>query len=590
MKNDFIGKILCNKKTSNESINIEKNKYVFKTEDIDIYLDNNNIFKIDNFIILLVGEIDNSLELKELLNDKEIDNNNYSELIINGFKKYNTKFFEKINGSYAFCLYDYLKNELYLVRDKLGTKNIYYNITNNKLCFGTDLKVLIKKFKIEKEINNNALESYLSFQYSPLDETMYKNINKILPGHFLKYNNGKIEIKKYYELIFQEDNSKKINEYAEEIHNIASKTIKEYEDNSKSITAFLSSGVDSSYITSLSNKSTETYTINFKGLKDKEADYAKKLSKKLNKKNNTLEIDPKKYFDAIKEISSFISEPLADPSSIGMYLLCKEASKKYKTALIGEGPDEFFAGYNVYQEPLQMPIYNKIPFCIRRIIGKICECLPQVRGINFLVRRGKKVEDWYIGNANIFSYKERKSILKNKSNALKPNEVTKKYYDIVKDKDSITKMQYIDMNLWLVGDELFNAEMMGKHNNLKLKAPFLNQELIDLAMKVPTEYRINKENTKIVFRDAASNTLEDTWTKKKKLGFPTPLKEWLKIDKYYNMIKKEFNSEEATLFFKTDKILNLLEEHFEGKKDNSRKIWTIYVYILWYQNNFGGNK
>lgn len=586
MKNDFIGKIFCKEKDINKDINIEKNKYIFKSNNTDIYLDNNNIFTMDNFIILFVGEIDNIIELK----DNEIKDNNYSELVIKGFKNYNTDFFKKINGSYAFCLYDVLSNETYLVRDKLGTKTIYYSILDNTLYFSTDLKSLIKKFKITKEININALESYLSFQYSPLDETMYKDINKLLPGHFIKYYNGSIEIINYYKIMFQEDKSKTFEDYAEEIHHLAHDTIKEYENKTDSITSFLSSGVDSSYITSLSNKSTETYTINFKGLKDNESDYAKKLSKKLKKKNNKLEIDPKKYFDAIKEISNFISEPLADPSSIGMYLLCKEASKKYKTALIGEGPDEFFAGYNVYQEPLQLAIYNKIPFCIRKFIGKICECLPQIRGINFLVRRGKKVEDWYIGNANIFSYKERKNILKEEANALSPVKVAKKYYDLVKDKDNITKMQYIDINLWLVGDELFNAEMMGKHNNLKLKAPFLNQKLIDLAMNVPVDYRISKENTKIIFRNAAANTLEDTWTKKKKLGFPTPLKEWLKIDKYYNMIKKEFNSEEAKLFFKVDKITKLLEEHKQGKKDNSRKIWTIYVYILWYQNNFGGKK
>lgn len=151
-------------------------------------------------------------------------------------------------------------------------------------------------------------------------------------------------------------------------------------------------------------------------------------------------------------------------------------------------------------------------------------------------------------------------------------------------------MQYIDINLWLVGDELFNAEMMSKYNNITLKTPFLNQELIDLALSLETKDKINQKNTKLVFRDAAKISLEDKWSTKKKLGFPVPLKNWLREEKYYNIIKESFESKEAANFFKTKKIIKLLNDHKEGKKDNSRKIWTIYVFILWYQNNFTDNK
>lgn len=581
MNNDYIGLI----KDSKCNDKIKDYDYYKKKDNTEIYLKNKHIIEKDNITIIFEGEIQNILELNKLLNS----NNTYEDIIYKGLNKYNKEFFKYINGFYSLVIYDKLNNDLYIVRDKIGSKTIYYKYDNNNLYFSSSLKILLNEFNLEKEINYNTLANFLSFQYSSLEDTFFEGIKKVMPGQIVHYHNGKIDTIKYYEPIFTHNNSKTFEETAKDIHKIVSKTINDYETDAKSITTFLSSGVDSSYITSISKKSIDTYTIKFNDLEENEAKYSKELSNKLNKNNIILSIDSDTYFKAIKEISSFIPEPLADPSSIGMFLLCKNASEKYKTALIGEGPDEFFAGYNVYKEPLEFTLYIKIPFVIRKLISNICSILPKVRGINFLIRRGKTVEEWYIGNANIFTYKERKKILRQKVYGKCPQEITKMYYEKVKNEDNITKMQYIDINLWLVGDELYNAEMMGKYNNINLKTPFLNQELIDIALSLETKDKINKNNTKLVFRESAKTVLEDKWSNKKKLGFPVPLKNWLKEEKYYNLIKNTFESAEAKEFFKTNKIMKLLNEHKKGKKDNSRKIWTIYVFILWYQENFGGN-
>lgn len=403
MRNDYMG-LICHKK-SNENIKD------FDYKNKNLYLKSNSIVEKENIAVIFNGEINNLKELQQMLNTKTKTTEN---IIISGFKKYNTDIFKYINGFYSCIIYDTLKEELYLVRDKIGTKSIYYKYINNNLYFSDSIKKLVKEFDLKKEINFNSFANYLSFQYSGLENTLYQDIKRVMPGQLIHYHNKKIDIIKYYEPKFTHDNTKTNKEITKEIHKIASNIIKKYEKDSNNITTFLSSGVDSSYITSLSEKSKDTYTISFEGLKENESTYSMELSKKLNKNNIVQIIDGDTYFDAIKEISSFIEEPLADPSSVGMFLLCKKASEKYKTAMIGEGPDEFFAGYNVYKEPLQLTSYNKIPFFIRKTIGIICSCLPKIRGINFLIRRGKTIEEWYIGNANIFTYKERKKILKEK--------------------------------------------------------------------------------------------------------------------------------------------------------------------------------
>ena len=545
----------------------------------------------ENINIVFYGELYNKNELKQdlLRQGYNLKSDNEIDIILCGYEVYSVNFFEKMNGGFVLIINDNQNDELLIVRDCVGIKPVYYYSDLEKLIFSTSLKKMKEYYEkeINFELNNEALESYLSFQYSVLNESLYKNIYKLLPGHYLIYKNNNVKIEQYYKITFETNYNKSIEEYAKEIHENTKRIVSDYEINADNITTFLSSGVDSSYVTSLAKKAKDTYTIGFENLVQNESNYAKALSDKLKKKNNLINVTGDMYFEAIKEISKFIDEPLADPSSVGLFLLCKEASKKYTTALIGEGVDEFFGGYNVYKEPLEFSIYNKIPFIFRKVVGIFCSLLPEIRGINFLVRRGKKVEDWYIGNANIFSYKERRTILKNKTNLLKPKDFTKKYYDLVKEQDDITKMQYIDINLWLVGDELFNAEMMGKYNNINLKAPFLNRDLIDIATKVPVEQRVSIKNTKLVLRLAAKNTLDKNWYDKKKLGFPIPLRNWLKEEKYYNMVKECFESNVANKIFNNKKIINLLDEHRKGKKDNSRKIWVIYVFVLWYQYNLG---
>ena len=271
---------------------------------------------------------------------------------------------------------------------------------------------------------------------------------------------------------------------------------------------------------------------------------------------------------------------------MALYFVDQEAAKKVKAVLSGEGADEIFGGYNIYKEPLAVPAYNKIPFPIRRAIGKAASHLPKKSGVNFLIRRGKRLEDRFIGNAYMFSEAERKKILKIKTDAPSPAAVVKPFYDRVKDKDPVTKMQFVDLNAWMVGDILLKADKMSMANSLELRVPFLDKEIMALAQRIPLKYRVNSENTKYAMRKAALRRMPEKWAGKKKLGFPVPLNDWLREDKYYNKVKAAFQSDIAEKFFVTGELVRLLDDHKSGKALNMQKIWSFYTFILWYEQFF----
>jgi asparagine synthase (glutamine-hydrolysing) len=283
-----------------------------------------------------------------------------------------------------------------------------------------------------------------------------------------------------------------------------------------------------------------------------------------------------------------MDEPLADPAAIALYFVSQTAAKHVKVAMSGEGADEFFGGYNIYREPLDLAEFQKLPKGLRKGLANIANAIPfKFKGKSFLNRASKTVEERFIGNAFMFNEKERARILKNPTGKYDHKELTKPFYDKVADKDDITKMQYIDINFWLIGDILLKADKMSMAHSLEVRVPFLDKEVFNVARTIPTKYKVNKSNTKYAMRQAAHRHLPDMVAEKKKLGFPVPIRIWLKDEKYYNMIKKAFTSEAAEKYFNTDEIVKYLDDHKEGKADNSRKIWTIYMFLVWYEDFFG---
>ena len=540
-------------------------------------------------VLMFNGEIYNYQSLREdLLKAGHVfTTKTDSEVLLHGFEEYGTDLLNKLRGMFAFIIWDKNTKTLFGARDYFGIKPFYYAKMQGTLMFGSEIKSFVEHPHFKRELNERALEGYLSFQYSPGYETFFKNVYKLPPAHYFFYKDGKMDMQRYWIPEFNAEEDKPLEYWVDEIEKTFDDSVNAHKIADVEVGSFLSSGVDSSYV-ACSADVDKTFTVGFdNGEKYNEISYAKELSELIPVKNYSKTITPEEFWGNFGKIQYHMDEPLADPSAVALYFVCNTASKYLKVVMSGEGADEIFGGYNIYKEPLAVPAYDKIPFPIRRFIGKIASHLPKKSGINFLIRRGKKLEDRFIGNAYMFTEEERKKLLKIKTDAPSPAEVVKPFYDRVKDKDPVTKMQFVDLNAWMVGDILLKADKMSMAHSLEVRVPFLDREVFDVARHIPTKYKVNAQNTKYAMRMAAHRYLPDMVAEKKKLGFPVPIRIWLKDEKYYNIIKKAFTSDAAKKYFNTDTLINYLDEHKEGKADNSRKIWTVYMFLVWYNDYFG---
>ena len=539
-------------------------------------------------VLIFNGEIYNYQEIrKELLEKGHIfTTKTDSEVLLHGYEQWGADLLNKLRGMFAFMIWDKDTKELFGARDYFGIKPLYYTKMGKTVMFGSEIKSFLEHPHFIKELNTKALESYLSFQYSPGEETFFKNVYKLPPSHYFRYKDGKMETTRYWIPEFNAEEDKSIDYWTDEIEKTFDNSVQAHKISDVEVGSFLSSGVDSSYVACSANVD-KTFTVGFDyGEKYNETSYAKELSEQIPVKNISKVITPDEFWGNFSKIQYHMDEPLADPSAVALYFVCNTASQYLKVCLSGEGADELFGGYNIYREPLSVTWYDKIPFPIRKAIGNIASKFPKVRGLNFLVRRGKKLEERFIGNAYMFSEKERKALLKIKTDAKSPAELVKPYYDIVKDKDAVTKMQFVDINMWMVGDILLKADKMSMANSLEVRVPFLDKEIMKLAQRIPLKYRVNEQNTKFAMRTAAAKRMPAKWSTKKKLGFPIPTREWLKEDKYYNIVKDEFTKSYANEFFNTEILIKLLDEHKNLKADNSRRVWTVYTFLIWYKKFF----
>ncbi len=552
---------------------------------IDLENGSQPIYNEDGSLVLLFnGEIYNYRILREELIEKghQFKTASDTETLIHGYEEYGEDLLNRLRGMFSFVIWDKNKKELFGARDYFGIKPFYYAHSCGHFMFGSEIKAFTVHPHFKKELNEDALESYLSFQYSGLEETFFKGVFRLLPAHCFKYKDGKLNIKRWWEPKFSAEQGHDMDYWVDRISETFDRSVEAHKISDVEVGSFLSSGVDSSYVACRADVD-KTFTVGFGDEKYNEISYAKELAEYINVENISKVITPEEYWDSLPSVQYHMDEPLADPAAVALYFVCKIASENLKVVLSGEGADEIFGGYNIYMEPFDVAWYYKIPKPVRFAVGKLASLFPKVRGFNFLIRRGVDVEKWFIGNANIFSVKERKKLLKVKTNAPSPCELTKVYYDKVKDCDMATKMQYIDLNMWMAGDILLKADKMSMAHSLELRVPFLDREVMALASKIPTEYRVNNENTKLAMRKAALRAMPQKTADKKKLGFPVPIRVWLREDKYYNKVRGYFENETAKHYFDTALLVKLLDEHKSGKKDNSRKIWTVFTFLLWYE-------
>ena len=555
---------------------------------IDLSTGDQPMFNEDGSVVTVFnGEIYNYQELKEELKalGHDFKTKSDTEVLVHGYEEWHTDLPKHLRGMFAFAIYDKNKNEVFLARDNFGIKPLYFAKMNDTFMFASEIKAFLDVPDFEKVFNESILEAYLEFSFVPTNETFFKGVHRLDAGCSLLYKDGEIKLNKYFKLDFKEE-SMSFEDAVKNISDVMKDSVEKHLIADVEVGSFLSSGIDSSYIVSLA-KPDKTYTVGYENKKYDETMYAKDLAEKLGIKNESKIITKEEYLENISKIMYHLDEPTSDPAAISLYFVAKLASKDLKVVLSGEGADEFFGGYNYYREEVDYKFYNKLPFCIRHAIGKVASIFPEGRGFNFLVRRGEKLENSYIGVNRNFSSKMAKKVLKN-NYELKAIDVTKDVYNEFKNYSNIDKMQAIDINFWLMKDILLKADRMTMASSIEGRVPFIDKEVFKVASHLPFDYKVTKENTKVALRAAAKEVIPTEAYKKKKLGFPVPVREWIKDGSFKEEVEKTLNSDVANKYFNTKIINKMFKEHINGKKDNYRKIWTIYTFIKWYQVFFEG--
>lgn len=550
------------------------------------------IFNEDKSLVLTFnGEIYNYKDLREELvaSGHKFYTQTDSEVLIHGYEQWGEDMLDKLRGMFAFVIFNKNTNEVFGARDFFGIKPLYYAKMGETLMWGSEIKSFLDHPHFKKELNTDVLETYLTFQYSPTTETFFKNVYKLPAAHCFTYKNGEMNVRRYWEVKFHADNGPSLEDWVNRISDTFKNSVEVHKFADVEVGSFLSSGVDSSYVAAVANVD-KTFTVGFgEDEKYNEIGYAKEFSKYIHKENFSKVISPEEYWNSLSKIQYHMDEPLADPAAVALFFVCQIASEKVKAVLSGEGADEIFGGYNIYHNPADMASYFKIPRPIRKAVGAVADKLPHKHGINYLIRGSKDLDERFIGNAYIFSEKERKDILSIKTNAPDAMAITKPFYDKVRDQDQVTQMQYIDLHLWMTGDILLKADKMSMAHSLELRVPFLDRKVMELAEQIPVKDRVTETETKYAMRLAALQACPPQTAKKKKLGFPVPIRVWLKEDKYYNIVKNKFTSPQSAQFFHTDKLVQLLDDHRAGKYDYSRKIWTVFSFLVWYDVYFSDN-
>lgn len=541
-----------------------------------------------NVVVVFNGEIYNFQSLRAEL---EAQGHTFhcgadTEVLVHGYEEWGDDLVYRLRGMYAFVIWDKQRRRLMGARDIFGIKPFYYYpIADGGMIFGSEIKSFLDHPKFVKEVNPDALLPYLTLQYSATEETFFKGVYKLPAAHYFTLEDGKMTVKRYWDCTFKEQRTD-FETCAEKLDGVVHESVAAHRIADVEVGAFLSGGVDSSYIAACLMPD-DTFSVGFEQHKFNETNYAAELSEKLGITNIRKLITADECFNAFSDIQYHMDEPQSNPSSVPLWFLAKLAREHVTVVLSGEGADELFAGYEWYGDTPAMEKFKKTPLGVRRAAASVAKHLPYFKGKNFLLKCSERPEDYFLGQALVFPEAEAAAVVKPKySHGPHPHEMAAKYYARVKDADEVTKKQYLDMNMWLPGDILLKADKMCMAHSLELRVPFLDKEVMAFAGTVPTDYRIQGTHTKVVFRHAANKSLPDEWANRPKKGFPVPIRFWLREQKYYDIVKGYFTAPYASEFFDTDALMKLLDDHFHEKANNQRKIWTVFTFLVWYERFF----
>lgn len=524
---------------------------ILETDEFTLYKDGKHMIKVQEYR----GHIRNWEALcEELCIDKSLSRREREErILVRAFETWQFDMAAHLYGMFAFALWDEEEKQLFCLRDQFGTKPFYYYETEDgQLLYGTTIRGIMEQPGFVKELNEEMLQIYLSLTYVAGENTFFRGLKKLLPGRYLIWKDGVVTVKRYWKPEFHSDDSKSLEEWADEIHTTLGEIMKEVKTSDERVESFLSGGVDSSYVLAMSDAETAD-TCGYEEERFDESVLAVETARILERKISRRVINPEEYFNIVPYVMYNMEQPLGDASAIVFALGCQATAEHTKICYSGEGADEFFGGYNMYRNA---------------------------------ERYGENLKNFYVGNTNIMKEDDKKKILKKYDPDVLPIEVAQSIYEETEGLDPLTKMSNIDIQIWLEGDIYLNVDKMSEAAGLEVRMPLTDLRIFDIASRMPSKYKVNEEQNKVAFRTAAQKMLPEEIAFRKKLGFIVPIRIWMADDRYNQDVRAKFHSEMAEKFFNVEEINTIFDEYVGGNSDNWRKVWTIYTFLVWYEEYF----
>ncbi|MBY0124178.1 asparagine synthase (glutamine-hydrolyzing) [Bacillus sp. S/N-304-OC-R1] len=542
----------------------------------------------ERYVIVFDGEIyyDDGLQ-QDLINEEIILKTN-TEVLLILYSRYKEQMIEKLRGMFSFVIWDSEEKVLFGARDRFGIKPLYYYESAEENYFATEMKSIRERIKCT-EINNEAVQHYLSYQFVPEQNSLTCGIKKLEPGHyFIKKMGQPMKVTRYWKAVFHPV-AKQEADFTKEIRDALAETIQLHLQADLPIGSFLSGGVDSTIIASIAKEyypGLKTFTVGFEQQGFSELDVAQETAVRLGIDNISRVITPEEFMNELPKIIYSLEDPLADPACIPLYFAAKEAKKYVKVVMSGEGADELFGGYRIYHEPHSLKLFQYFPHFLKRVLRSLVKLIPDgMKGRSFIERGVTPLEERYIGNAKIFSEEEKEFLFQYYNEGLSFTKITAPLYKECAHYDQISRMQYIDLHTWLRGDILLKADKVARAHSLIFRLPFLDRKIFEIASQIPSSLKVSNRTTKYILRKAAEGIIPDHVLHRKKLGFPVPIRLWLK-NEMHDWAKKIIRESNTDHLFNKDYVYKLLDDHCSNKQDNSRKLWTVIIFMLWYSVYF----
>ena len=541
--------------------------------------------------LIFNGEIYNYLELRERLArdfGATFETEGDGEAIVAGYHYLGEKVVRELRGMFAFLIWDSHERVLFGARDWFGIKPLYTYADERGTFFASEKKSLldVARPEVHTDVDTTALQHYLTLQYVPEPASMHRAIRRIESGTYFVARPGEtVTPRRYFHPDFAiravSDEEKLFREITEALEDSVEKHMRA----DVTVGSFLSGGIDSTAVAALAkrhNPKLLTFTTGFERSGYSEIDVAAESAAAIGVEHITKVVSADEMMQTLPLIVWYLDDPVADPALVPLYFIAREARKHVKVVLSGEGADELFGGYTIYREPISLRAFERMPSGLRHGLGKISERIPEgTRGKDLLRRGSIGIEERYYGNARIFRPDEMVGLYR----AFDPNvsymDVTRSLYAATTHLDGSTRMQYVDLFTWLRGDILVKADKMTMANSLELRVPFLDTEVFAVGSSVPTNLKITRETTKYALRRALEQIVPPHVLNRAKLGFPVPIRHWLK-DEMYEWARAIITESQADALIDKAAALQLLDAHRIGPHDYSRKIWTLLVFMTWH--------